>query len=83
MRYLFKTNDHPAANGRQPIAGEQSFVAYFPTEEEGRVTVIMGRRGFVNHMAAVLALLSDDPELSREIAEASMLVQTSPPSEQK
>lgn len=66
MIYRFKTKDCPDANGRQPLAGEQKWTAYFPTADGGRVYIEMGPEG----RAAMLSMLAqEDTDDAAEAAE--------------
>jgi hypothetical protein len=71
MSYRFNTRDHPEANNRQPIAGELAFNAIFPIENGGELVVGMGREGYIRHVATMLAMLEDDPEMLAEVAAIS------------
>lgn len=41
----FKTKDHPEANGKKPIIGQQEWTLSFPLEDGERLIVKIGRRG--------------------------------------
>lgn len=46
MNYTFRTKDHPEANGRKPRHGEVAIRLFFPTEDGGRLDVLVGLKGF-------------------------------------
>lgn len=71
MDYVFRSLDHPEANGRKPVAGEESFPMWFTTEDRGKVTVKLGRAAFVNTAACIIRGLADDPVLHREVMDAA------------
>lgn len=41
-----RTIDHPEANGRKPISGEQAYEARFPLEDGRELVLAMGEHGF-------------------------------------
>lgn len=70
MKYTFKTPCHPEALGKKAKAGNNDWGVFFPTDDGGRVTVLMGRYGIVNHLACVLKMLEEDPALTAEVHDA-------------
>ena len=67
MEYKFKTPDYPEAVGKVAKDGDQGFGAYFPTDDGGRVTILMGRAGLVNHLSVLLKMLENDPQLASDV----------------
>lgn len=63
MRYKFQTEDSPSARGRRAQEGDVAYPVDFPTDEGGRLTVVMGREGFVKLAACVLCMMRDDAKL--------------------
>ena len=55
MNYVFRTPDFP----RKPEEGDASFTVWFPTDEGGRVTIVMGEEGFNNLCSNVTAMLNN------------------------
>ncbi len=71
MNYRFRSRNHPEANGRQPVSGEESFRLLFATEEGGSIEVMLGHADFVNHVACLVAVLREDKELKKEVDKTS------------
>ena len=78
MNYVFRGKDHPEANGRQAQNGDESFPMFFGTEDGGRVTILLGRAGFVNIASCILRGLEDDPALKAEVTKAMDEVNVGP-----
>lgn len=70
MDYVFIGDSHPEANGRKPIPGEEAFPMWFTTDEGGKVTVKLGRSGFINVAGCILRALMDDPVLRKEVVDS-------------
>lgn len=76
MDHVFRCKSHPEANGRRPVAGDEAFTAFFTTEDGGKVNIEMGREDYVNHAAAIVRMLQDDPAINREVEDAAEQAQT-------
>ncbi len=48
MIYGFKTVDHPEADGREPVTGEQKWLFWFPLQDHGTLYLEMGLAGLAN-----------------------------------
>ena len=48
MNYLFRTADHPQANGRREKAGELAYILQFRLEDNAQLTVKLGKQGIAN-----------------------------------
>lgn len=42
---ILKSKDHPTANGRQPIAGDQMWILEVPLEDGEKLTLHLGKKG--------------------------------------
>jgi hypothetical protein len=58
---VFKTKDHPEANGRKPKFGEAEYQCTFPIEDGRFVTIRMGQAGFDNTTNLLMDMLSNAP----------------------
>lgn len=57
---VFKTKDHPEANGRKPEKGDVQYDLRFPLEDGTKLHVLMGREGIKRVQTVVLEELADD-----------------------
>ena len=60
----FRTKDHPEANGRKPIAGEQSYSLAFPLENGETLIVDMGQQGYEIIGQFMLDMMAETPSYS-------------------
>ena len=74
MLYKFLTSGHPASLNKTPQAGDQAIVMHFETDEGGRVEIHMGQAEFQSHLALMLAMLKEDPELRRRAEKESSTI---------
>lgn len=61
---LFKTRDHPEANGRKPQNGETEYIMKFMLEDGRILGVRMGQAGFEIQSQLLLDMLSERPSYS-------------------
>lgn len=64
MIHTFVTHDHPEANGRKPIEGEQGFSLKFPLENGDLLIVKMGKVGWDTVGQFILDEAIDRPSYS-------------------
>ena len=57
----FKTYDHPEANGRKAVIGEQEHTLKFPLDDKRMLTIRMGRIGFESLTDMLMKMLADAP----------------------
>jgi hypothetical protein len=57
---VFKTRDHPEANGKEAQKGDVQYDLYFPLEDGTKLHVLMGREGMKHVQTVVLEELADD-----------------------
>lgn len=58
---IFRTKDHPEANGRQPQSGDQEYCLVFPIEDGRFLSVKMGREGFEHISQFILDAMANTP----------------------
>jgi len=58
---LFRTQDHPEANGRLPEAGEHAYTFHFNLEDGRRVKLEIGEKGFQSLSQVIMDMLTDAP----------------------
>lgn len=61
MNLIYKTKDHPEANGREPQSGDSAFRLSFPLENGDQLFVHMGRAGFEQIAQFILDEMADTP----------------------
>lgn len=69
MDFNFITKDHPEANGRQPLDGEQGWNLSFPLEVEGDKLII--RMGKTSRRALRFMLTQEDADDAAELKKLS------------
>lgn len=57
---VYRTKDHPAANGRQPVVGEQAWTLTFPLEDGTPLTVLVGKTGWAALLNMAHQEVADD-----------------------
>lgn len=57
----FRTEDHPEANGRKPVAGDKGYTMRFPLEDGRELVVETGQKGFDNLSQIMLDMLANTP----------------------
>lgn len=75
MNYTFRHSSHPEANGRQPQEGDELFSVFHDTDEGGKVTIELGRKGLIGLASMILRILRDDPVLLAEVEAATNSVE--------
>lgn len=78
MIYKFRTPCHPLANDRTPQVGDEAYALFFPTDDGGKVSVLMGRHGFVTQAACMAAMMRDNPDLIAEVSEEAAKILAGP-----
>jgi hypothetical protein len=58
---VFRTPDHPEANGRVPLKGETEYVVRFPTEDGKELVVRCGQKGYDNLGQLLLDMMANAP----------------------
>ena len=61
---IFRTEDHPEANGRKAQVGDTAYVARFPLEDGRELVVHFGKRGFDALGQMILDTLAGTPSYS-------------------
>lgn len=61
---IFRTEDHPEANGRRPQPGQSFYTLRFPLEDGRELVVHIGQRGFDTLGQMVIDSLADTPSYS-------------------
>jgi hypothetical protein len=61
---VFRTEDHPEANGRKPQRGESAYTLRFPLDDGRELVVHFGQRGFDTLGQMVIDTLADTPSYS-------------------
>ena len=56
----FLTDDHPEANGRIPIAGENCYALHFTLENGSHLCVKMGEKGYQTFTNFIRQMAIDD-----------------------
>jgi hypothetical protein len=44
MKYVFKTIDHPEADGRQMVQGDLNYELKFPLQDQGELILLCGHK---------------------------------------
>lgn len=56
----FYTKDHPQANGRTPLAGEQAYTLTFPLSDTAEIKVCCGAETFARFGEMIGSMVLDD-----------------------
>lgn len=58
---VYKTKDHPEANGRKPQVGDQAYDLVFTLENGDFLRIKMGKEGFDNVTNLLMDMLTEAP----------------------
>lgn len=57
---IYKTKDHPEANGRKPEIDDEAYTLWFPLENGDKLTIQMGKEGIAHLRNVILSQQIDD-----------------------